>query len=113
MPIVVSDASPLIYLSWIGHLDLLRRLYENVMIPPSVWNEVAGLGDELPGATEAKRAVRDGWLTIEIPAANPEILRLAADRIDRGEIDAHGAGGVEDAGYADDRRRAVRGTVER
>lgn len=37
---VVSNASPLIALMNIGHLDLLRHLYGQVMVPPAVYSEV-------------------------------------------------------------------------
>jgi predicted nucleic acid-binding protein len=37
---VVSNASPLIALIRLGHLDLLRQLYGTVVIPDAVWHEV-------------------------------------------------------------------------
>jgi predicted nucleic acid-binding protein len=42
--IVVSNTSPIFYLSTIGQLDLLRQLYNEVVIPKAVFNEtVSGL----------------------------------------------------------------------
>jgi predicted nucleic acid-binding protein len=38
--IVVPDAGPLIYLAGAGHLDLLRRLYDEVVVPRIVFDEV-------------------------------------------------------------------------
>ena len=40
-PQVVSNASPLIALAQIGHLDLLERLFSAVLIPPAVAQEIA------------------------------------------------------------------------
>lgn len=39
--IIVSNTSPIISLSAIGQLDLLRQLYNKIIIPPAVYNEVA------------------------------------------------------------------------
>jgi hypothetical protein len=39
--VVVADASPLIALEGIGQLELLKALFEEVLIPPAVAGEVA------------------------------------------------------------------------
>ena len=41
--IVVSDASPLISLAVIGHLELLKHLYERVLIPDAVYQELTAI----------------------------------------------------------------------
>jgi predicted nucleic acid-binding protein len=38
---VISNASPLIALEQIGHLDLLKGLFSAVLIPPAVVREIA------------------------------------------------------------------------
>jgi uncharacterized protein len=38
---VISNASPLIALEQIGHLDLLKGLFSAVLIPPAVAREIA------------------------------------------------------------------------
>lgn len=40
-PPVASNSSPLIALEQIGHLDLLQRLFSEVLIPPAVARETA------------------------------------------------------------------------
>lgn len=42
--IVVSDASPIIALSLIGQLDILKALYGKVEVPQAVYREVTQLG---------------------------------------------------------------------
>jgi predicted nucleic acid-binding protein len=49
---IVSNASPLINLARIGKLDLLHRLYDSVLIPQAVWDEVVVQGAGQPGAEE-------------------------------------------------------------
>jgi predicted nucleic acid-binding protein len=40
--VVVADASPLIALERIGRLELLKALFEEVLVPSAVAAEVAG-----------------------------------------------------------------------
>lgn len=53
---VVSNASPLINLARIGELSLLRALYDQVLVPDAVWQEVVVEGTRQPGATEVEEA---------------------------------------------------------
>jgi hypothetical protein len=39
--LVVSDTTPLLYLARIGRLDLLCQLYVEVVVPQTVWDELA------------------------------------------------------------------------
>ncbi|HWB77625.1 MAG TPA: DUF3368 domain-containing protein [Nannocystaceae bacterium] len=79
--IVVSDASPLIYLGGLGQLELLERLFENVVIPRIVFDEVVAAGAGRTGAREVSAA---DW--IRIVDAEPDGSLL--DRLDRGEATA-------------------------
>lgn len=54
--IVVSNASPLINLSCIDKLDLLQKLYQNILIPEAVYREVVITGRGQPGSEEVKSA---------------------------------------------------------
>jgi predicted nucleic acid-binding protein len=45
----VSNASPIISLDATGHLDLVRRLYDHLLIPPAVYDEVT-VAPNKPGA---------------------------------------------------------------
>jgi uncharacterized protein len=51
--IVVSNTSPITNLAAIGQLDLLRQLYEKVLIPQAVYDELT-VGGSQPGATEVQ-----------------------------------------------------------
>ena len=53
---VVSNASPLITLARIGHLDALHTLYETVHIPTEVYNEVVIASAGKPGALAVSKA---------------------------------------------------------
>ena len=58
--LVISNTSPLLYLHRTGNLDLLRRLYGRVYLPPAVRSELAagavlGISVPSPSDHEAKR----------------------------------------------------------
>jgi predicted nucleic acid-binding protein len=57
---IVADATPIVYLAKIGKLDLLRQLYEGVIVPPKIRKELfAGKHPEVPVVEEAFDV---GWL---------------------------------------------------
>jgi uncharacterized protein len=43
--IVVSNTSPIFYLSTIGQLNLLRQLYNEIVIPTAVFSEITHVGN--------------------------------------------------------------------
>jgi predicted nucleic acid-binding protein len=79
--IVVPDAGPLIYLGGAGHLELLRQLYAEVVVPRIVLEEVVIAGVGLTGADAVAAAA---WLKVEDAAPDPELLIV----LDAGEAAA-------------------------
>jgi predicted nucleic acid-binding protein len=67
---IICNAGPLIALSMIGQLDLLGNLYQRVLVPEAVLQEVSGVGIGRIGAAEVKAA---SWLERvgEEPVAEP------------------------------------------
>ena len=43
---IITDSSPLIFLSKIGKLYLLKELFDEILIPSSVFNETVTIGKE-------------------------------------------------------------------
>ena len=60
--VVISNSSPLINLSIIGRLDLLKSKFSEIMIPQAVWREVVVDGVGKPGAKEVERA---RWIKVQ------------------------------------------------
>ena len=58
---VVADAGPLIGLARIGHLPLLRQLYQKILISTGVLRELR-LDSRRPGSRSLRIAVDEGWL---------------------------------------------------
>jgi predicted nucleic acid-binding protein len=85
MRAVISDASPLIVLAKLGHLDWLRVIYGKVVVPPAVWGEVAVDENRFPDARAIRRALVEGWL--EVTPATKAIPPAALD-LGRGEREA-------------------------
>lgn len=81
---VVSNASPLINLARIDELDLLPRLYGELLIPEAVWEEVVIEGAGQPGADEVKASP---WIKIQA-IANRSLARALRQELDAGEAEA-------------------------
>lgn len=61
---VIADASILIHLSAIGKFYLLRELFQGVIIPEEVYDEVVIEGWGLSGSLETSEAIRSGFITV-------------------------------------------------
>ena len=82
---IVSNASPLIYLAKVGKLYLLKKLFQIILIPKSVYEEVVTRGKDkgFPDAEVVERAVKDGWIKVVEVQTEKEF-----DEIERGEAEA-------------------------
>ena len=89
----VADASVLIILAKIGQLALLRSVYGNVVISPTVKEEVVDRGRQV-GALEVdhvQQALDQGWLRVESLTAAARHIRqqlMHNTTLDIGEIEA-------------------------
>jgi predicted nucleic acid-binding protein len=84
--IVVVDAGPVIHLSWIGSLDLLPRLFDRVLIPPAVRDEVMAAPADSLGLREIIHALEEGKLTVRTTESQP--TQPDASTLGRGELQA-------------------------
>jgi hypothetical protein len=82
--IIVSNTSPLINLAHIGQLNLLQQLYEQVVIPPAVYDEIVVAGAGQPGATEVESY---NWIQVKQVTHQQMVTSLQFD-VDRGEAEA-------------------------
>jgi len=64
---VISDSTPLIWLSKIGKISLLHKLYNQVIIPSEVYNEVVliGLKQGFSDAYVVKDCIENGWIKVQ------------------------------------------------
>lgn len=81
---IVSNASPLITLARIGQLDLLRQLYNDILIPEAVWHEVVVEGSDQPGAGAVSSAPWIGQRAV----ANRPLVQALQQELDAGEAEA-------------------------
>jgi predicted nucleic acid-binding protein len=81
--IVVSDTSPVNYLTLIGHEALLPSLFSEIIIPACVFDELSHAG--APAQIQHLLSVRPAWLRISEPTADSG---SGLGHLDRGERDA-------------------------
>lgn len=81
---IVSDSGPIIAFSKIGRLDILRLLFERVLIPDAVHDEVVVRGIGRPGADDVARS---SWIERRTPM-NVDMLSELPQRIHAGEREA-------------------------
>ena len=79
--IVVSDSSPLIHLSQIGRLNLLKDLFRELLIPPALYHEVVIEGRGRPGSEEVREA---SWIRV-VKIRNIHLKKLLQFLLDEGE----------------------------
>jgi predicted nucleic acid-binding protein len=60
--IVVSNTSPITNLAAIRQLNLLQQLYNTIIIPQAVYDEMAALDYPVPGSIEVQTL---SWITTQ------------------------------------------------
>ena len=81
--IVVADTSPINYLVLLGHIEILPKIYGEVLIPQAVYEELQD--SDAPTEVRAWLSAPPAWLRISNITYQPD-PRL--DLLDRGEQDA-------------------------
>lgn len=88
---VVINSSPLISLSLIGHLELLLKLYDEVIVPKSVYDEVVVKGKGKAGSEELEsisrftvvetenKALKD-TVMLELDEGEAEVISIAKEK---------------------------------
>lgn len=84
---VISSSSPLIYLAALDDFDLLRTLFDEVTIPPAVFDEVVVGGAEFPVARSVI-AAQGKWIQVRNLGDASKAEALGLSGLDRGESEA-------------------------
>ncbi len=82
--IIISDTSPITNLSAIGKIELLNNLYDSILIPQSVYDEMTNVGYEVPGTKEVKTLA---WIRTQT-VSNSALVEQLKTEIDPGEAEA-------------------------
>lgn len=83
----VSNAGPIIHLSWVDRLDLVKELFEEVLVPPAVGDEVLPGGSDLLGMPAIRAAFATDQLTVRAVTDRGAVARLESG-LHRGEAEA-------------------------
>jgi predicted nucleic acid-binding protein len=79
----VVNATPLIALALVDRLGLLRQMFDEILVPAAVYEEVVVKGAGRPGADAVGQA---DWLRVVSPQATPTIEPMLLG-LDAGEVD--------------------------
>jgi len=82
--IIVSDTSPINNLAAINRLDLLRQLYNTVIIPEAVYRELTETEIPVAGATEVQTL---DWIQTH-QVTTRALVEVLQNELDRGEAEA-------------------------
>jgi predicted nucleic acid-binding protein len=85
--IIVSDTSPITNLAAIGQLDLLQKLYTEIIIPIAVYNEMVKVDKIVPGAVEVQTLP---WIQKQAVIDSQRVIWIqeTQESIDLGEAEA-------------------------
>src|SRR5437870_2175469 len=90
--VVVADSTPLNYLSLLSDFALLRDLYNRVLIPPAVFEEVITNAAACPVCAAVSSAL-GSWIEIRRPPDPARVrLLMQAHNLEQGESEAILAG---------------------
>ncbi len=82
---VVSNASPLITFTRIGHLESLHKLYATVNISKEVYNEVVITGAGMPGAAAVAKS---DWIHVSVRGTESLATTISNTGLGAGEVSA-------------------------
>jgi predicted nucleic acid-binding protein len=82
--IVVSNTSPIINLAAIGKLDLLKKCFGKIYIPPAVYNEITVKGRGEPGDKEVRTV---DWIEV-VEVKDISLSLLLRKDLDDGEAES-------------------------
>lgn len=83
----VANAGPLIHLSWIDQLELLGHLFDEVLVPEAVRQEVLPVPWGVLRAEALRHAFGTSWPRVQAASDQADVVSLAAS-LDAGEAEA-------------------------
>jgi len=86
MKVAVSNSGPLIHLTIVGLLELVFKLYDVILIPQSVYNEIVVKGKE-EGHSDAiilEQAISNGKIKVE--KVKVDTQKISTPKLHQGEI---------------------------
>ena len=84
---IISNASPLMYLSKLNKLSLVKNLFKEIVIPKEVYDEVVvnGKKGRFLDAYKVEKAINESWIKIKEIEIEKEFEEFSSE-IDIGEI---------------------------
>lgn len=108
----VLNSSVIIALSHLGYLNHLKHVFDEVLIPQGVYEEICVKGGGLPGDRELRESVEKGLIRVK-KVENRVLVNALLDPLSLGEAEALALAVEEEADYVvvDDRLARSRAKV--
>jgi len=84
---VVLNSSVIIALSWLSYLPLLNRIFDDILVPQAVYDEICVKGQGLIGDRELRKSVKNGFLRVR-NVKNRILVTAMLDPLALGEAEA-------------------------
>lgn len=85
--LVVSNTSPILNLAIIGHLNLIKDQFAQVIVPSGVLAELK-INEDRPGSLAMQAAIAEGWIQVQPLTQSQTIVQLLRQTLDQGESEA-------------------------
>jgi predicted nucleic acid-binding protein len=83
----VTDAGPLVHLSWIAQLGLLSSLFDEIIVPAGVRDEVLRASSDVPGVDDLRNAFATSRFSVQ-QVVDVAAVQAFAATLDPGESEA-------------------------
>ena len=86
---IVSNASPVIYLSKLTKLNFLKQKFDKVLIPKKAYEEIALGRNSFPEVNKIEEAIKEGWMSvIEVNDKEKDKIKTAFQNLSGGELES-------------------------
>ena len=82
---ILSNTSPIIYLTKLGKLELLKRLFKKIIIPEEVYVEILKGKEKFADVIVIEEAIKKGWIKVKRSKREKELERFSPE-LDIGEV---------------------------
>lgn len=83
---IISNATPLIYLAKLGKIEILKKIFKKIVIPKKVYEEIVkGKEQGFTDSLIIERAIKGKWIEVRQVKEQEDLLKFSPE-LDIGEV---------------------------